>query len=490
MKLLWILLFLTTLSCSQNLSYTSVCFSSSQHAFCKEGNHTIIDISSPKDIAGRILFIQQTIRQTLERNTTKNLVLLAEGFDGTLLFIAQHNLLRFYRKDIKGIVLKNAFANLYQTCMLDKSVKHHELCHKMNDFHAQVKGKASKEEIFKALSPALQMDWYERKVLIVDADKEEQVLWEKAFYENAVPHSFVSKPKVFSLSTYFPLKKSFKIQPKKALEKRPRYFGPILSFHVGKIVYHSYHTLTKEENIAYGTNTLQTYDRFYDKNVSQKRPLFIYVHGGGWQGGDKQYFAALCQQYADKGYMAIALNYRLLALPQISIEMMVEDITMALEDILSKSKIYHFDTEKVSVMGDSSGSQLLFMAISKLSSPTAIQKAIFNTIPSNFMLYSAKKREKLTGEKDTKRQEEILKPLSPLFNLMYYHPQTLVIQVLDDAVVKAKHLALLEIQSVINYDNIRSLWIEHGVHPSAPKERSLAPNYSDISRSIEAFLAQ
>lgn len=486
-----LIMLFSSFSFSQDLcaaKHTSICFATPHSSFCKEGNYTRVVRSSTEDIADRIFFMQDTIRQTLNDVSTENLVLLAEGFDATLLFMAQHNLLFYYRKNIKGLVLKKPFANLYKMCIQEKDGANNKTCQSIHNFYTKLNGKASTGELLKALSPVLQIDKYEPKVVLLDSnDAEEKRAWKKAFKENVVKHQCLSKHKIVDFRQYFPLKKSTKIQPKKNLLKKPNYVGPILTFHLGKILYQSYHTLKTEENISYGEDPLQTYDIYYDANITQKRPLFVYVHGGGWQGGDKQYFRALCRQYADKGYVAITVNYRLLYLPKVSIEMMIEDIAVALEEILSKDKVYHFDRKHVTVMGDSSGSQLLFMAITELP-PKAIDKAIFNTIPTAFMFYSAQKRERLTGEKDPKLQEEIFKSLSPLFHLKYYHPKTLVIQVLNDTVVKAKHVELLEIQSVIHYNTIQSLWIADGVHPTSPKEKSLQPNYSDISQSIEDFL--
>ena len=43
-----------------------------------------------------------------------------------------------------------------------------------------------------------------------------------------------------------------------------------------------------------------------------KLPTVVFIHGGGWRSGDKQQNAWQCFNYADKGFVAITISYRLL----------------------------------------------------------------------------------------------------------------------------------------------------------------------------------
>ena len=43
-----------------------------------------------------------------------------------------------------------------------------------------------------------------------------------------------------------------------------------------------------------------------------KLPTVVFIHGGGWRNGDKQQNVWQCFNYANKGFIAITISYRLL----------------------------------------------------------------------------------------------------------------------------------------------------------------------------------
>src|SRR5437879_5509878 len=60
-------------------------------------------------------------------------------------------------------------------------------------------------------------------------------------------------------------------------------------------------------NVAYGKHPRQVLD-FYQAMSDKPTPVVFYIHGGGWQGGDKKNFNA--QPFLDKGISVVAINYR------------------------------------------------------------------------------------------------------------------------------------------------------------------------------------
>ena len=62
-------------------------------------------------------------------------------------------------------------------------------------------------------------------------------------------------------------------------------------------------------NVSYGDHELQVVD-FWKADREGQRPLHIYIHGGGWVGGDKTTIKNV-QKYLDKGISVAAVNYRL-----------------------------------------------------------------------------------------------------------------------------------------------------------------------------------
>src|SRR5437667_7179413 len=59
-------------------------------------------------------------------------------------------------------------------------------------------------------------------------------------------------------------------------------------------------------NVAYGTHPRQVLD-FYQAKADKPTPVVFYIHGGGWQAGDKKIDP---QAFLDKGISVVAINYR------------------------------------------------------------------------------------------------------------------------------------------------------------------------------------
>ena len=62
-------------------------------------------------------------------------------------------------------------------------------------------------------------------------------------------------------------------------------------------------------NVAYGTHERQVID-FWKAKSEKPTPLVLYIHGGGWQGGDKRGFRGQVKQFLDAGISVAAFNYR------------------------------------------------------------------------------------------------------------------------------------------------------------------------------------
>jgi len=441
-------LFLIFLTVSLNaLTRTTLCFTSTpNNSFCpKEQNSTTVlnDINNTKN---SIFTIQSAIREKI--NNKKYVLLMAENFDATLLAIAQSNLLPYYRKNIKGLVLKEP---------LQFVAENNET-----------------EEFEVALSIPKQMDWYWSKSIVMESNKTRKKIFREAFEGNGIDYRFVSADAPLKLDRWFPIELKCKVEPKKKPIKKPNYYGAILRLHLGKILY-------KPKSELVHKSSEQKYDIFYKKN-SKDNPLFIYIHSGEW--------FDLCKQYADRGYTAVSINYRFLDLSKVGMNERIGDIVEAIKNIIDGRKSYVGDRDKIVLIADSEGALLVYMALTKLSRKYQPRRVIFNSLPTDLTLYSKEKQIMLSGIKDDNNRTEWIKKFSPLSptNLNIYTPSTLVIQSLDDTIIVPKHLEELEIQSVIHNNNIHSLWIKNALHTIAPKIDSLQPSYSDIETKIDSFI--
>lgn len=240
---------------------------------------------------------------------------------------------------------------------------------------------------------------------------------------------------------------------------------------------------------SYGEDRQQQYDLYY-KEHSVENPLFIYIHGGGWNQGEKSSFEDLSKQYADRGYSAVAIEYRLHQLPFVGMREMVLDVTLALEHIWKNVKAYHANANQTIVMAESAGAQLAFMGIKSLSKQRQqqIKGAIFNSITTNLRRHPKPKQIRLSGVQSDVFRETWLDRYSPLMQLRAFHVPIFATHSMGDYVVPAIYLDELLYRAKKEEKSIVPLWIDNGVHPVAPHKRSLNPSYQDIEEKIDTFI--
>jgi arylformamidase len=102
-------------------------------------------------------------------------------------------------------------------------------------------------------------------------------------------------------------------------------------------------------------NERQTLD-VYAPNQGKDHPTVIWIHGGGWQQGDKTEVQAKPQAFVDRGFVFVSTNYRFV--PNVTIKQMAGDVAKAIRWVHDHSKEYGGDPNTMFVMGHSAGAQL------------------------------------------------------------------------------------------------------------------------------------
>lgn len=117
------------------------------------------------------------------------------------------------------------------------------------------------------------------------------------------------------------------------------------------------HSLT---DIAYGENAAQKMDVYLPANRTTSTKVFVLIHGGGWNAGDKADFNYVFNwlKIAYPSYAIINLNYRLATLTQPGYDMQIADVTAAISEI--KKAKYGVGTELM-LIGGSAGAHLAMM---------------------------------------------------------------------------------------------------------------------------------
>ena len=85
-------------------------------------------------------------------------------------------------------------------------------------------------------------------------------------------------------------------------------------------------------------------------------PVVLWIHGGGWQTGDKSMVALKPKAFMDAGLVFVSINHRLL--PSVEMEAITSDVAKALGWVHKNIAIHGGDPRRVLVMGHSSGGQL------------------------------------------------------------------------------------------------------------------------------------
>ncbi len=117
------------------------------------------------------------------------------------------------------------------------------------------------------------------------------------------------------------------------------------------------------KNSLVRTTQSLTMDIYLPDSNTNKRPLLLLLHGGGFYVGDKQDSAisAWCRHFASTGYVAVSANYRLGYLPAKSEiartgYMALQDAHAAMRYLVEQADVYNIDTSLLFVGGASAGS--------------------------------------------------------------------------------------------------------------------------------------
>jgi arylformamidase len=99
----------------------------------------------------------------------------------------------------------------------------------------------------------------------------------------------------------------------------------------------------------------QTLDLFAPAE-GKGHPIVFWIHGGGWQAGDKSDVDHKPQAFVDKGFLFVSTNYRLL--PDVTIDQMAADVAQAIRWTYDHAEEHGGDRETFFIMGHSAGAQL------------------------------------------------------------------------------------------------------------------------------------
>jgi acetyl esterase/lipase len=109
-------------------------------------------------------------------------------------------------------------------------------------------------------------------------------------------------------------------------------------------------------NIPYGTVSERQVLDVYAPDGAKNLPVVFWIHGGGWQAGDKSMVALKPKAFMDAGFVFVSISYRLL--PSVDMGALTQDVASALGWVHKNIAPYGGDPTRLLVMGHSAGGQL------------------------------------------------------------------------------------------------------------------------------------
>lgn len=121
-------------------------------------------------------------------------------------------------------------------------------------------------------------------------------------------------------------------------------------------------------DISYGPDPLNTLDIHHLKG-NGKRPVIVFIHGGGWTRRDKDLSRFVAPAWVAAGYTVVSINYRLTK-PDSGIKeqrnthpAQIDDCARALKWIIDNIENYGGDPDEIAVAGHSSGGHLAALLV-------------------------------------------------------------------------------------------------------------------------------
>ncbi len=119
-------------------------------------------------------------------------------------------------------------------------------------------------------------------------------------------------------------------------------------------------------------------DIYYPQGTKQtdRLPVIIDIHGGGWMYGDKELNKIYCLTLAEKGYVVFNMSYRLY--PEVTAAVQLADISFCLKWINENLDSYPCDRNNIYLTGDSAGGMLA--AFTAMLSESSVLREAYGTV--------------------------------------------------------------------------------------------------------------
>lgn len=218
--------------------------------------------------------------------------------------------------------------------------------------------------------------------------------------------------------------------------------------------------------------------------ASDKRPVMIAIHGGGWTGGDARRFYPFAATFQELGMVGISIEYRLLKKGTTTVFDCVKDGRSAVRYVRAHAEELGIDPNRIAVCGGSAGghvaaSTAMFDRVNEEGEDTSV-----SCVPNALVLYYPVIDTSEDGygrAKIGKRWRE----LSPAHQVKGGLPPTIVFHGTGDATTPFKGAKLFHTQMLKAGNHCQLIAHEGGRHGYFIFDLDL---YADVMKQTEKFL--
>ena len=178
-----------------------------------------------------------------------------------------------------------------------------------------------------------------------------------------------------------------------------------------------------------------------DAAPGDARTAVVWIHGGGWRGGNPDMFFPHCRYYALRGAVAISVQYRLAGTKNATVFDCIRDCRSAMRYIRSHAQELGIDPTRIAVMGDSAGGHLAACLGILGGFDESGEDVSIPVVPAAMVLYNpvlnltAPSWVRLFTPDADHTAEELARSSSPLFFIGKNAPPAIVLHGLEDTVV-------------------------------------------------------
>jgi len=132
---------------------------------------------------------------------------------------------------------------------------------------------------------------------------------------------------------------------------------------------------TEKDVVFGGQSRPLRWDIYRPQAAPSDAPIVLVLHGGGWRAGDRAMMTDACLEYARRGYIAIAPEYRLLG--EANWPAPLDDVKLAVRSVREGKSGASVSTSRIFLTGFSAGAHLALLAASSADCAVAAVAAFF-----------------------------------------------------------------------------------------------------------------